>query len=515
MFSRVRSLFRGPGRGDKDPEGGGPPPVDDDERKAGRGLGGKHTLRDVIHAMRTERHFNSLYWSNVTLLICMDFVMDKLGILLVVFATGLIAFVAFLGLYVLLPLVAEPYGLFWWFNIPWGFFLLFCIYFNYIMAVITPPGCSDDSAESIDSYYAPELFRGRYMALYTAKESDQSAGADSTPMKSSVPACKKCNLAKPPLSHHCSVCKRCVIKMDHHCPWLNNCVGYRNYRYFYLFLMYITLATAYVSLLLSPKVFAVYHQNSASPAVLSKAVHVMAAHTNAVSGTGGGVGMTQEQRESIEEFVAKSHRSPEQVALEASNMEKLAEAFNFAKMMMMPEPSEVQHFTAEQKDGEAARAAAVVAVPSHDAVSPVIGNTLLGALEKRDKHTRSNIKGPHYRTYTFMGFMVDEEVSIVICFAICTGVTFSVGLLLCLHTYLISVNMSTLGLYMWMREDRAWRAGRIARKPVNLHDKGTALNFQDIFGNYPWYLAILPSRRPPPPISRCSDWRQKCYGDEL
>ena len=37
--------------------------------------------------------------------------------------------------------------------------------------------------------------------------------------------CNRCKAFKPPRSHHCSICNRCIIKMDHHCPWVNNCVG--------------------------------------------------------------------------------------------------------------------------------------------------------------------------------------------------------------------------------------------------------------------------------------------------
>lgn len=34
--------------------------------------------------------------------------------------------------------------------------------------------------------------------------------------------CRRCKAFKPDRAHHCSICRRCIIKMDHHCPWVNN-----------------------------------------------------------------------------------------------------------------------------------------------------------------------------------------------------------------------------------------------------------------------------------------------------
>jgi len=34
--------------------------------------------------------------------------------------------------------------------------------------------------------------------------------------------CSQCQTFKPPHSHHCRICNRCISRMDHHCPWVSD-----------------------------------------------------------------------------------------------------------------------------------------------------------------------------------------------------------------------------------------------------------------------------------------------------
>lgn len=66
------------------------------------------------------------------------------------------------------------------------------------------------------------------------------------PKQESVTAeeyCEICNAWKPQRAHHCRQCKTCVLRYDHHCPWIGNCVGYHNYKYFVHFCFWAWVAT--------------------------------------------------------------------------------------------------------------------------------------------------------------------------------------------------------------------------------------------------------------------------------
>ncbi|EEB06256.1 palmitoyltransferase [Schizosaccharomyces japonicus yFS275] len=60
-------------------------------------------------------------------------------------------------------------------------------------------------------------------------------------MPKNVRRCQKCQYVKYSRTHHCSQCRSCILRMDHHCIWFQHCIGFRNQKFFFLLLVYLSM----------------------------------------------------------------------------------------------------------------------------------------------------------------------------------------------------------------------------------------------------------------------------------
>lgn len=74
--------------------------------------------------------------------------------------------------------------------------------------------------------------------------------------------CKWCGKYKPDRCHHCRVCRACILKMDHHCPWIYNCVGFGNHKYFFLLFFYAVVDCHLICWTMLPTVHRAAHHET-------------------------------------------------------------------------------------------------------------------------------------------------------------------------------------------------------------------------------------------------------------
>eukprot|EP00271_Cylindrocystis_brebissonii_P014821 TRINITY_DN36403_c0_g1_i1.p1 TRINITY_DN36403_c0_g1~~TRINITY_DN36403_c0_g1_i1.p1 ORF type:complete len:338 (-),score=36.49 TRINITY_DN36403_c0_g1_i1:189-1202(-) len=120
----------------------------------------------------------------------------------------------------------------------------------YALAVVRDPG-------EIPSLYLPETEDGASVIQEVKRKGGE------------VRFCQKCSHYKPPRAHHCRICNRCNLRMDHHCVWINNCVGLRNYKAFFLFVLYTVLALAHCVVMMLGQVFDEMDEQSQEPLKLA------------------------------------------------------------------------------------------------------------------------------------------------------------------------------------------------------------------------------------------------------
>ena len=166
------------------------------------------------------------------------------------FALGvsLITIVIFLGLKVVLPIVALEGTAMYHVHAVNALFLFANIAFNYIMGVATDAGTPASNMYKRLLEIQPALPArgpdGAYPEELLAKTRVQVGGV---PHPCAWRICKRTGMPKPPRTHFDKVSQTLVVGFDHYCPWLWNAVGHCNVRFFVLFLFWLLLGCVYTA----------------------------------------------------------------------------------------------------------------------------------------------------------------------------------------------------------------------------------------------------------------------------
>ncbi|CAK9111505.1 unnamed protein product [Durusdinium trenchii] len=98
---------------------------------------------------------------------------------------------------------------------------------SYYQGIVTDPGAIPNSWQT--------SLRTEEDILVMAKERKRSG---------ELRLCNKEMKYKPDRAHYCSCLQRNVLRMDHYCPWMSNCIGHFNYKFFLQFLFYTVVSSS-------------------------------------------------------------------------------------------------------------------------------------------------------------------------------------------------------------------------------------------------------------------------------
>lgn len=154
-------------------------------------------------------------------------------------------------------LVVVPSGLFFGFSAPWLWenvspaipilfaYVFYICFSSFVHASVVDPGIMPRNVHPmppIGSSDDPLAVGPPTNDWVMVKLATSDVAAMDVPVK----YCKTCAIWRPPRCYHCRVCDNCVETLDHHCVWLNNCVGRRNYRYFFAFVSSCTILSLFL-----------------------------------------------------------------------------------------------------------------------------------------------------------------------------------------------------------------------------------------------------------------------------
>lgn len=161
------------------------------------------------------------------------FVKDVCGIICAMMTWGLILYAEFVVMTVIL--LPNPYPVYSYVNMVIFNMLAFLATASHMRTMFSDPvsgmraGLSRDSVVTLSSSLSP--LQGSVPKGNATQEMIQSLNLREGQI---FFKCAKCCSIKPQRAHHCSVCQRCIRKMDHHCPWVRRCEvrgSARIYRY--------------------------------------------------------------------------------------------------------------------------------------------------------------------------------------------------------------------------------------------------------------------------------------------